>query len=397
MDDRALIIGGGIGGLSAALALRRAGIEAVVFERAPELSEVGTGIGLWINGMAALQAIGVCEAVQARGCSVEVQEFRSSRGQTFFQVQVGALAREYGAPPPMIIRRPDLLTALTEALEDGVCRLGSPFVGCEQDGDAVVARFADGSEQRGSVLIGADGIRSAVRAGLARPCEPKYAGYQYLRALTRFDDPSLPPGRFDFMLGRGDRLGASHAGGGWVYWFAVVVTPEGSVDLDVGRKAEMIERYKDFPAGAKAMIEATPEESILRDDIRDIDPLGRWGEGRITLLGDSAHATTPNLGRGAGEAIEDALVIAARLGSVDSLADGDAVVEALRAYESERAAATAKVQNKARRMGQLMSWRNPLASGVKDMAFRTVVSMGARKGARSDFERETVREKQPVA
>jgi FAD-dependent urate hydroxylase len=385
---RVLIAGGGLGGISAALGLARAGVEAAVFEEAPEIKEVGTGTGVWLNGMSALRRLGVHEEVIEAAGPVEVQEFRSWRGKLLGRLEVGNFAREQGLPLPVMVRRSELLRVLSERVDPHVLHLASRVVGFEQDGDGVTLRLADGREEGGAALIGADGIDSVVRAGLGVGVGLRYAGYQYLRGLTNFDEAMLPQGLFSFAFGRGDRLGAGYAGGGLTYWFAVIVTPEGSGDPDVGRKGELLERFKDFAPPTTALIESTPEESIYRHDIRDIEPIERWGERRVTLLGDAAHATTPNMGRGAGEAMEDAVALAESLAAASGDRDGGTTAEALRAYERRRREPTAQVQNKAWRIGKLASWKNPLACAVREQIMQRVVLRRMDKSMRAEFAEE---------
>lgn len=301
---------------------------------------------------------------------------------------VGEMAREFDLLPPVIVRRPDLLKVLKDALADEVVQLGTTFVGFDQDETGVTARFADGREERGAVLVGADGINSAVRARQANGSQPRYAGYQYLRALSQFEHPAFPPGRFTFTFGPGDRFGVSHAGGGTMYWWAVILTPEGTKDTAIGRKREVLERFQRFPPEIPALIEATKEEAILRNDIRDLAPLERWGDGLVTLLGDSAHATTPNLGRGAGEAIEDAVVLAECLAASPELTSGAAAVSALRAYEGRRMPATAKVQTAARRIGKIASWENEVAWRSRELIMKNIAGPAMVKSWRAEFQQQ---------
>jgi FAD-dependent urate hydroxylase len=383
---RVLIAGGGLGGMSAALGLANAGVEAAVFEEAPEIKEVGTGTGVWLNGMAALRRLGVDQAVTEVAGPVEAQEFRSWRGKLLGRLEVGDFAREQGLPLPVMVRRSELLRVLNERVDPAVVHLDSRVVGFEQDADGVTLQLADGREERGAALIGADGLDSAVRAGIGVGVEPRYAGYQYLRGLARVDEATLPHGLFWFAFGRGDRLGSGYVGGGLTYWFAVIVTPQGSGDPEAGRKAELLERFKDFTPPTTALIEATPEESIYRHDILDIEPFEHWGEGMVTLLGDAAHATTPNMGRGAGEAMEDAVALAESLSP--GARDGRVTAEALRAYERRRQEPTAQVQNRAWRIGKLASWKNPVACAAREQIMRRVAVRGMDKGMREEFGQE---------
>jgi 2-polyprenyl-6-methoxyphenol hydroxylase-like FAD-dependent oxidoreductase len=382
---RAIIAGGGIGGLSAAIALRRAGLDVTVLEQAPKLGEVGTGIGVWVNGMVALRELGLADEALARGRAYERQELRSWRGDLLVALPVGDLAKKHRIPPPMIIRRPALLEMLIEALGPGVVQLGAQVASFQQGAGGVTVRLGDGREERGDLLVGADGIRSVVRGALMPEVRPRYAGYQYLRAIAEFSDPSFPPGRFVFAFGRGDRFGLSHIGPDRLYWWAVIPAAEGAQDLSVGRKAEVAQRFRRFMPPIPRLIAATPEDQILRNDIYDLRPLPRWGDGRVTLLGDAAHATTPNLGRGGGEAMEDAVALAAALAPVRAQGEGAAIVSALRAYEARRMEPTAQVQTSAWRIGVTASWRNPLACAARELLMRTVIGKGMAKRYEKEF------------
>ncbi|HZO28587.1 MAG TPA: FAD-dependent monooxygenase [Chloroflexota bacterium] len=380
---KVIIAGGGIGGLGTALALQRVGVSVTVLERATELREVGTGIGVWVNGMVALRQLGLVDEVLARGPAYHVQELRSWRGDLLVSTPVSMLARRFGVPPPIVIWRPELIDILGKALEPGVVELRAQVVGFEQDTDGVTVHLADGREVRGDVLIGADGIHSAVRMTLSPAIGPRYAGYQYLRGITEFATPLFPPGRFVFAFGRGDRFGMSHIGPGRLYWWAVIVAPEHAPDPSEGRKAEVARRFKSFMAPIPAVIQSTPGDQILRNDISDLRPLASWGVGRVTLLGDAAHATTPNLGRGAGEALEDAVTLASCLATVRR-GNRAAVATVLRYYEASRMAPTARVQTTAWRLGVAASQRNPLICRARELLMRKVVG----KIMVKQFERE---------
>jgi 2-polyprenyl-6-methoxyphenol hydroxylase-like FAD-dependent oxidoreductase len=162
------------------------------------------------------------------------------------------------------------------------------------------------------------------------------------------------------VLGRGAQFGIFPMTAQRVYWFASVNAPEGARDWPVGRKRELLERFGDWHSPVRAIIEATDEAAILRNDIYDHEPLRRWGEGRVTLLGDAAHPATPNLGQGACQAIEDAVVLARCLG------ESPEVAAALRAYESRRRPRTSAITLQSRRMGRMGRWENPLLCWLRD-------------------------------
>jgi FAD-dependent urate hydroxylase len=382
--DRVMVIGGGIAGLSAALALRRAGVEATVYEADPELSELGTGVQLWLNGTRALEELGVLDPIQLAGAPVERQSMASWRGRILAEIPVGDLARRYGRPRPLIARRPRIIEALAAALGEDAVVLRAKLVSVEEEGSTVTASFADGRSERGAALLGADGIKSTVREILFPDVRPRYAGYQYLRAMTERQEGLHPEGVVWISFGPGDRFGFADIGGGLMYWFAVIVTPEGSGDDERGRKGELLDRYRHFPQEVLAAIEATPEDSIGRTDIYDLKPMKSWGPGRIKLIGDAAHATTPNLGRGASEGIEDAAALGRLFGRAD-LSDGESVTAGLRGFEELRRPATAKVQRIAWRIGKAASWSDPIRWRLRETVFRRILSRVLPKQAEAEL------------
>jgi len=377
-----LITGAGIAGLTAALAFRRQGIPVQVLERQGEPSEHASAIQIWLNGVQALRELGLGAALDRVSRPVHDYRFRSSRGKLLFEVPVGEIARARGAAPPVVVGRPDLLALLLAAVGDGVVRWGAECVGYVQESDGVVVRLSDGSEERGAFLLGADGMDSVVRKQLAPGVVPRFAGYQYLRALTTFD--RVPDYEFSFNLGRGDRFLFHDLGDRRVYWAGVLVAAPGAGDPLEGRKGQLLARFREFAAPTPALIEATDEAAIYRTDIRDIEPNHPWTDARVALIGDAAHATTPNLGRGAGEAIADALALARSLAAGGGLDGG--VPQALAAYGAERRAATAPVQARSWRIGRLNSWSHPIACKLREQLMSRVMSRGMRRGIEAELE-----------
>jgi 2-polyprenyl-6-methoxyphenol hydroxylase-like FAD-dependent oxidoreductase len=354
-----MIIGGGIGGLTAAIALRQAGIAAVVYERAPKLEEVGAGLSLWTNAMQALSALGLAKAVRVAGGPLEQSQVRTWNGRLLTAMPVGQVSAKLGAKP-VCIHRADLQRVLLDALGEGVVQLGFECTGFQQNEAGVIARFANGKEARADFLVGADGLHSAVRAQLLGHDKPRYAGYTCWRGITLYDDPALSGGISFVSWGRGREFGALSVGRGRVYWFGTTNAPEGSPDAPIGRKREALETFRGWHEPIEAVIKASAPDAILRNDVYDRKPAKRWGEGRVTLLGDAAHPSTPNLGQGACQAIEDAVVLAR------CLAREPGVVPALRKYEGERRARTAYISRMSWRLGQMQRWQNPLACGLRN-------------------------------
>jgi 2-polyprenyl-6-methoxyphenol hydroxylase-like FAD-dependent oxidoreductase len=351
MGKRMIIVGAGIGGLSAAIALRREGHEVVLLERAPRLDPVGAGITLFANAMEGLRRLGVAEAVAGAGAPAKASAILTADGRELTRVTPDLLE---GA---VAVHRGDLQAALVAAA--GEIRLGREVVSVEQTGGAGAAVSADGSEEHGDLLIGADGLWSLVRRSIT-DAAPRYSGYTAWRGISPVQ---VEPGRLTESWGVGERFGLVDIGS-QTYWFATANTPEGEIDEGGNRRTELIRRFGDWHAPIREVLEATPDSAILRNDIHFLDPLPRWSKGRIVLLGDAAHATTPGIGQGAAMAIEDAVVLAAQL--TRSVHLPDAVLE----YESIRRRRAELVLKLSRRVDRAAQLTNPLGWRLRNLVVR---------------------------
>ena len=365
-----MVAGGGIGGLAAAIALRRAGCEVVIFERAAQLREVGAGLLLAANAQKALGKLGLAEAVARLGTSASAGEIRSWHGKVLTSIPAAGLEKKIGMPSAAV-HRTDLQALLVREVGERTLRFGAEVRRFEQDESGVRVLFADGSEEAADILVGADGLRSRVRAGLFGPEQPRYAGYTAWRAVVEPKEELLPWGAGFESWGRGARFGCAHIGDGRVYWFATANAPEGEKDgppgSSAGAKARLLRLFVGWHRPVADLVEATEEGAILRTDIYDREPLGeRWGEGRVTLLGDAAHPMTPNLGQGACQAVEDAVVLARCLG------DRGATAEALRLYERLRSDRAAMVVRRSRRVGAVGQLKNPVLCWLRDRALAVI-------------------------
>jgi 2-polyprenyl-6-methoxyphenol hydroxylase-like FAD-dependent oxidoreductase len=363
--QRVLIAGGGIGGLVTALALQREGITVNVFERASELVEVGAGLTLWANAITAMRQIGHGDVLEAVGKPVSRSRILSWRGDTLAETPVEALARKYGTPM-IAVHRADLQAALLSALGPGIVRTGATCTDFQQDDAQVRIRLASGQEVSGDLLIGADGIRSTVRARLFGDAPLRYAGYTAWRGIARVTSAQWYEAMATETWGSGRRFGLIPLSDGRMYWFATLNSPEGTGDKPGGRKQELLDLFSTCHDPVPAVIAATDETVILRNDIYDLPPLPSWSQGRVTLLGDAAHATTPNMGQGACQAIEDAVALAAHLGK------GSTVTTALHAYESQRLKRANAVIQQSLRIGQIAQWENRWAVAARNTVFKTV-------------------------
>jgi 2-polyprenyl-6-methoxyphenol hydroxylase-like FAD-dependent oxidoreductase len=359
----AIVVGGGIGGLTAAVALRQAGIEAVVYERAPRLRAIGAGVHLWNNATRVLKHLGFFEQILETGVEHDRAEFRTADGRPIAIWRLRELNDRLGAPT-VGIGRPELHRILAGALGEDAVEVSAECVGFHEDPSGVEAELADGRRARADILVGADGIGSIVREQLLGASPPRYAGYTVWRAILEDTHDAIPRGSFVSWAGGGSRFVAYHVGPGRLYWMAVTNAPPGGEDGPGGATPGLLERHRGWAAPAEEIIVATRDRDIHRSDVYDRPPVRRWGAGRITLLGDAVHPMTFNVGQGAGQAIEDAVVLAARLG-----AETDAP-RALAAYARSRRRRTAKLQKIAWRIGRMHRWEHPVAVAGREWAMR---------------------------
>jgi FAD-dependent urate hydroxylase len=372
---RAIVVGGGIGGLTAAVALRQAGVETVVYERVTEYKELGTGLHIAINAMRAFRELGLADEVAERaGTPIERMQFLNHRGKLLSEWPVSELSRQLGVPA-VGVTRPTLQAVLVDAAGDSL-RLGTEVDGFEQDGAGVNVTLADGSEERADLLVGADGIWSRTRTALIGESEPRYSGFTTSRAIIDFDESRAPRGMLRQYWGPGTVFISYRVADGRLYWVAATRI-DGDGDREAALdKASLLQRYRAFAEPVPQMLEETPAELIVGVDAKDRAPAERWGEGRVTLLGDAAHPMNPTQGQGACQAIEDAVVLGT------SLREHDDVVAALRAYEQRRIPRSSRFVRQSRLIGAAGRWQSPFACAVRDRLIRASGQRGFRRAAK---------------
>jgi 2-polyprenyl-6-methoxyphenol hydroxylase-like FAD-dependent oxidoreductase len=362
---KVIVIGAGIGGLATGIALKRAGFEVSVRERMSELREVGSGLTLWVNAMRALGQIGAAEAVRERGSVCSRIENRRWRGGALKTLPIHRVGDKYGVQS-VSIHRGDLQRTLADVLGGVSLRLGVPCAGFSQDGEGVTVRFGDGSEERADLLVGADGINSTVRTQLFGKPQPRYSGYTCWRSAAKIEHPALEPTVYTQLYGKGSNFGIFPIGGGRWSWYGTMTTRSGEVAGDGPTwKRQARQQFEQWYEPVRAVIEATPENAFIRQDIFDLKPIDTWGSGRVVLLGDAAHATTPALGQGGCMAIEDAVVLA------KSLSAGGDVPSALARYVERRRKRANGIVRQARRHGSFYHAANPVLGVVRDVFLRT--------------------------
>ena len=267
--------------------------------------------------------------------------------------QASALLADAGAPA-LGLHRATVHAVLADQLGSAELRLGSPVSSVAAD--QAVVTLGSGEELHGSVVVGADGLRSALRQALFGASAPRYSGYYCWRGVT---GASPFPGDWaGEHWGAGRRFGGCAIDGGRLYWFLVASGPPGGTDSDTA--AAVSQAAAGFPAEVRQAVRDTPAAAIRRDDISDRPPTTRWGSARVTLIGDAAHPMTPNLGQGACQAIEDAVVLTELIGRHGP---GPA---ALRRYEALRQPRANAVVEIAYRIGRVAQWSGPARCRLRD-------------------------------
>jgi 2-polyprenyl-6-methoxyphenol hydroxylase-like FAD-dependent oxidoreductase len=358
------IIGGGIGGLATALALHQLGHAVQVYEAAPELREIGAGVVLGANAMRALAHLGVHDAVHAQGFAVTSIGLLDQQGRVLNNVDTRPFTDRLGYDN-LAIHRAGLQRVLLEHLPPGVLHLGKALERFEQQGTQVTVFFTDGSTATAEALIGADGIRSRVRRQLLPRVEPRFAGYTCWRGVIDGSSLHLPPGRSTESWGTDGRFGLVPLGNGQVYWFACLNSAEPQdPQLRSLNLTDLQRRFADFHSPIPELLALTSDEQVIWGDIIDLKPLRQFAFGRVLLLGDAAHATTPNMGQGAGQAVEDAAMLAR------CLREQPEVEAAFRLFDQRRRPRTTRIVNQSWQLGQVAQLQNPLLVLLRNAVMR---------------------------
>jgi 2-polyprenyl-6-methoxyphenol hydroxylase-like FAD-dependent oxidoreductase len=360
----ALIVGAGIGGLSAAIALRQVGWDVRVFERAESPRELGFGLGLAPNAIAALRDIGVADTVITRGFAPTsaCAEVRRPDGTVLRRAEIPIRAMLGG--PMVIALRPALHGALLDKAGPGVVRTFQEVTGFAVNDNRVALRIANGETAEGDLLVGADGIGSVVRRALhpdERP--PRSSGVVAIRGVVHGQAHELGPAAGVYYLGRGVEAMLARASDTGIYWFLSVASC--LVPESMREPARMLAHLSpEFDGTFRRVTGAT--EEMRFDELVDRDPMARWGSGPVTLLGDAAHPMLPHTGQGAAQAIVDGVALA------NALQRRTDVSDALRSYERDRQPKTAALVAQGRRTASLMRSTNPVVCSLRDLAVRVV-------------------------
>lgn len=350
------IIGAGIGGLTTAIALKQKGFEVELFEAAPEIREVGAGISLAFNAMQVYQHLGLAETIRQAGYQASRMKITDAKLKPISCIDLAPFYQKYGVPV-VAIHRGVLQKKLVENLEGTAIHLHKKLKAIEKDDKALILHFEDGTQHSAQLLIGADGIHSPTRNYVYPEAQLRDAHQPCWRGITHFELPAAQQHQLLEMWGKGKRFGFTHIDGQRVYWYALVNQKADSADINLAAT------FQDFNPLVGQIIESTPTDKIIKADLIDLKPIDRWHTDNICLIGDAAHATTPNMGQGACQAIEDAWVLSNCLAK-------DAPPLAFQKFQALRMPKAKKVVNMSWQIGGLAHWENSIGVWLRNALLR---------------------------
>jgi 2-polyprenyl-6-methoxyphenol hydroxylase-like FAD-dependent oxidoreductase len=381
---RIAIIGGGVGGLTAALALRQLGFEPQIFEQAPHLLEVGAAILMWPNAMRVLHRLGLAETVREQGSSLEKSSWLRCDGKALNNFSFPETDQ-----PAVAVHRAVLQQALVSAVPPESVHLDHVFEGYEQLPDRVVSRFKNRQSFAADILIGADGVHSRAREQLLNDGPPTDHHYVAWRGVVSHAFSSVQLATATEIYGRGRRFGIGPLGAGRIGWWASA-NKSLQTDRNQGHSAqatagaedpesireELLELFGNWCEPVPDLIRVTPLKALVKNAVRDRPPVEKWGTGAISLLGDAIHPLTPNLGQGGCLAIEDAAVLARCIEkyarNAETSESQTAASLALRRFESARRTRTAWLARFSRAYGVIGQWEKRSAVQFRDVGLSLV-------------------------
>lgn len=355
------IVGGGIGGLATAVALEKIGINVTIYESAESFQPLGAGIGIGSNAMLALQQMKVGENVLAYGMPLKEQRFLNEKGQVMNTIDFSLLKKKFGEET-ITIQRADLHKALFDAIDSNAFHFNKRVQAFQQTEEVVQLRFTDQTEAQHDYIIAADGIHSLFRQKLFPNSRPRYAGYTCWRGISP-NKNDVPVYISNEAWSRKGRFGWAPLHNGDVYWFACINTEANNEIYQAWSKQDVAKHFSFFSPTVKRLIEETYEPYFLHHDLYDIAPLKHFDHGRILLLGDAAHATTPNMGQGAGQSIEDAFELMVAFSSFNEWKD------IVNFYNDRRVKKTKKVIQLSRQIGWAAQWDSKILTSFRDHVF----------------------------
>jgi len=357
------IIGAGIGGLTAAIALKQKGFEVEIFEAASEFKKAGSGINLALNAMQVYKRLGLYEKIFEVGSYTNSMNITDEKLKPLSVINLKPFEKKYMVKS-VAIHRTTLHQILLSQLSDVSLHLDKKVKIVTQSNNGAEIQFEDGTKHSAEVLIGADGIHSNVRKSIFEHTELRIAKQICWRGITEIEISDKYQTELNELWGKGKRFGFVAIENNKYYWYALANYKKNY--KEEFKNVNLIEFYSDFNPLISQIIESTPKENILTNEMADLKPIPAWYNKKVCLLGDSAHATTPNLGQGACQAIESAMVLA------NCLAKHKTTENAFAAYQNTRMEKAINVVNTSWRIGKMAHLENSFAIKLRNLILRII-------------------------
>ncbi|MCO8093896.1 FAD-dependent urate hydroxylase HpxO [Acinetobacter lwoffii] len=326
------IIGAGMGGLTTGIALKKFGHRVTIYEQAEQILPVGAAISLWSNGVKCLNYLGLTEQVAKLGGQMnDLAYIDGLNGEVMTQFSLAPLIEEVGQRP-YPVSRAELQNMLMDAFGRQDIQLGKRMVSIEDKGQHVEIGFQDGSTASAALLIGADGTHSMTRQYvLGKQVERRYAGYVNWNGLVEISEDLAPAQQWTTFVGEGKRASLMPVAEHRFYFFFDVPLPAGLENQRLEYKTLLKQYFSGWCSQVQRLIDSIDEQKTNRVEIHDIEPFTRFYKGRVVILGDAAHSTTPDIGQGGCQAMEDAVYLARAL-QINTLG----LEDALKRYQNKR-------------------------------------------------------------
>lgn len=355
------IIGGGIAGLTTAIALQQIGVSCTIYESAPALKPVGAGIVLAGNALKAFEKLGLKPAILAKGRLLKTFSILDQKGKIITRTNSAAIHEKY-ASDNFSIHRADLHQVLRDQLPPENLHLNKVFLSFEKAGDKIILHFKDSEPEETNYLLACDGIHSVIRTSLLPQATPRFAGYTCWRAVVNM--PHLTLNEATETWGITGRFGIVPLPSGKIYFFACLPTLSNNTDLKKYSIADLLDSFKNFHSPIPEVLTHALHEQLICNNICDLKPLKHFAYRNILLLGDAAHATTPNMGQGACQAIEDAVILNLEWQK------GGLIEDVFRRFEKRRLERTRFISTQSRRIGQMAHLQNKFLATTRNLFMR---------------------------
>ena len=335
-------------------------------------AQIGSGLSLGVNVGRAFKHLGLLEQLEQIAAPIKLTRYKTPDGRV-----LGEMKNSLPGDIAQGVIRPVFHRFLADTLGADNVRLGKKLTRFEQDGSEVTADFEDGSSARGDVLIGADGFGSVVRKQLLGDSEPRNAGYRTRRGVVETE--AAKEGLFEIMIGNGQRFLYYPVGRWWMYWTASTNESPGAREEPDEIRSKVLDRFGNWAEPARTLVQATEDSRLFVAETYDRNPVRRWGEGRVTLLGDAAHPMTWDRGQGASQAIEGAVLLAKQL------SQGGDRATALRAWEAQRIRRTSKLVRFSRQIGRIQQSESGLVRIYREKLMLPMMTKRAAKTGPKDL------------